>query len=106
MGGLEPIDPDYEGPQQVTLRVRNRPGWENPKMTTDLQAKEYENEAVVYLAMELSNEKWRLAFGDGTRARARQVCIGAGDIAGPREQVDKAKAKVRLGARPRCGELL
>ena len=63
-------------------------------MTADLHLKKYEHAAVLYMAMELGNEKWRLAFGDGTRAR--QVCIGAGDIAGLREQVDKAKGKFGL----------
>jgi hypothetical protein len=31
-------------------------------MTTSLQEKAYENPAVLYLAMELSAKKWRLAF--------------------------------------------
>ena len=60
-------------------------------MTADLQAKEYESAAVLYMAMELSNKSWRLAFGDGKRTR--QVSIEAGDIAALGAQVAKAKEK-------------
>jgi transposase len=48
------------------------------------------------MAMELSNEKWRLAFGDGTRQR--QIVIAAGDVAALGEQIDKAKAKWDLSS--------
>ena len=75
---------------------------ENPKMTADLRAKEYESAAVLYMAMELSNKTWRLAFGDGRRAR--QVRIDAGDIAALGEQI--GKAKVRVGRGSWGGELL
>jgi transposase len=60
-------------------------------MTTSLQEKAYENPAVLYMAMELSAKKWRLAFSDGTKRR--QVSIGAGDIAALVEPVGKARAK-------------
>jgi transposase len=63
-------------------------------MTADLQAREYERAGVLYMAMELSNKTWRLAFGDGKRAR--QVCVDAGDMAALGEQVGKAKAKLGL----------
>jgi len=39
-------------------------------MTADLQEQAYENATVLYVALELSNTKWRLAFGDGTRHTA------------------------------------
>jgi transposase len=65
-------------------------------MTADLQRKAYVSESVLYMAMELSNEKWRLAFGDGTRQR--QVVIAAGDVAALGEQIGKAKAKWELSA--------
>ena len=64
-------------------------------MTADLQSKSYVSENVLYMAMELSNSKWLLAFGDG--ARQRQVGIAAGDIAALSEQIAKAKAKWHLG---------
>ncbi len=60
-------------------------------MTADLQEQGYVNATVLYMALELSNTKWRLAFGDDTRQR--QVVIGAGDIAGLREQLAKVKEK-------------
>jgi len=44
-------------------------------MTADIQEQAYENATVLYMALELSNTKWRLAFGDGTRQR--QVVIAA-----------------------------
>ncbi len=60
-------------------------------MTANLQMKEYETGRVLYMAMELSNKRWRLAFGDGKRTR--QVGIDAGDMIALGEQVAKAKAK-------------
>jgi len=63
-------------------------------MTADLQTKEYESAAVLYMAMELSNKIWRLAFSDGKRTR--QVSIGAGDVGALGAQVDKAKEKFGL----------
>ena len=65
-------------------------------MTSNLQIKAYEIAAVLYMAMELSNEKWRLAFGEGTRAR--QVSIEAGDIVALKAQVAKVKEKWGLAA--------
>lgn len=65
-------------------------------MTADLQVKAYETETVLYMAMELSNEKWRLAFSEGTHER--QVVIGAGDMAALCEQIAKAKGKWELPA--------
>ena len=63
-------------------------------MTADLQAKAYETKAALYMALELSNKKWRLAFGDGTHKR--QVSIAAGDIAALTEQLSKVKEKWSL----------
>jgi transposase len=65
-------------------------------MTADLQAKGYGSAEVVYMAMELSNEKWRLAFGDGTRRR--KAGIAADDIVALTAQIDKVKAKWGLAA--------
>ena len=64
-------------------------------MTADLQTKAHENAAVLYMAMELSNEIWRLAFGDGTNRC--QVSIAAGDMVALSEQIGKAKVKWGLG---------
>jgi transposase len=65
-------------------------------MTADLQSKSYVSETVLYMAMELSNKQWRLAFGDGTKQR--QVVIEAGDIAALVEQIEKVKAKWDLAS--------
>ena len=65
-------------------------------MTADLRQQGYETLEVLYMAIELSDKKWRLAFGDG--ARQRQVVIEAGDIGGLCEQIAKAKAKWGLSA--------
>lgn len=68
-------------------------------MTADLQAQAYETEAVLYMALELSNEKWRLAFGDGSRQR--QVGIAAGAIGELLEQLGKVKARWEMPAATR-----
>lgn len=51
---------------------------------------------VLYMALELSNKSWRLAFSDG--ARRRQVSIAAGDLA--KLACAVAKAKERFGLAP------
>jgi transposase len=48
------------------------------------------------MALELSNAKWRLAFGDGSRQR--QVGIAAGAIGELLEQLGKVKAKWEMPA--------
>ena len=60
-------------------------------MTADLQTKAYEMGSVLYMALELSNKTWRLAFGDGQRQR--QVSISSGDISGLLEQIQKTQVK-------------
>lgn len=60
------------------------------------QVKGYESGTVLYMAMELSNSKWKLGFGNGSKlrrksidARNRQRCI---------EEVSLAKEKLKLPA--------
>ncbi len=60
------------------------------------QVKAYESGAVLYMAMELSNSKWKLGFGNGSKvrrksieARERQRCL---------EEVSLAKEKLKLPA--------
>lgn len=38
-------------------------------MPADLQEQDYEWGGVLYMALELSDAKWRLAFGDGVHRR-------------------------------------
>ncbi len=60
------------------------------------QIKAYEENTSLYMAMELSNSKWKLGFGNGTKirrksidARDRQTCL---------EEVALAKVKLKLPA--------
>ena len=54
---------------------------------------------VLYMALELSNRSWRLAFGDG--ARHRQVSVPAADLAALGCAVAKAKERFKLPASAR-----
>ena len=54
---------------------------------------------VLYMALELSNKSWRLAFGDG--AKRRQVSVPAADLAKLAEAVAKAKEHFKLPASAR-----
>jgi len=65
-------------------------------MTAGLQTKEYGIMTVLYMAMELSNKIWRLAFGHGDRQR--QVSISSGDIEELKAQIAKVKEKWDLAA--------
>lgn len=67
-------------------------------MTVTLQAKAYGNEAVVYMALELSNKTWKVGFGDGNRRR--QVSVTAGDTAALLVQL--ARARERFGLASDC----
>ena len=60
------------------------------------QDKAYEVGTVLYMAMELSNRKWKLGFGDGRKLRRKT--IEARDERGLLEQVSLAKAKLKLPA--------
>ena len=65
-------------------------------MSATLQSECYENEAVLYMALELSNRKWRVGFGDGRRRR--QVTVEAGDLAGLQAEIERAREKLKLAA--------
>ncbi|MGI9302805.1 MAG: IS110 family transposase [Gammaproteobacteria bacterium] len=54
----------------------------------------YEQEAILYTAMELSNRKWKLGFSDGKKIRRRT--IEARDVLGWVKEVEWAKAKLGL----------
>jgi transposase len=68
-------------------------------MPADLREQDYDCGGVLYMALELSDAKWRLAFGDGVHRR--QVTIAAWAIGELLEQIGKAKAKWGLGAQAR-----
>ncbi len=63
-------------------------------MTAVLTDKDNLNEAILYMAMELSNKKWKLGFSDG--AKQRQVTIEAGDWLALHTQIDRAQEKFKL----------
>ncbi len=37
------------------------------------QLKAYESGTVLYMAMELSNKKWKLGFGNGSKLRRKSI---------------------------------
>ena len=55
--------------------------------------------SVLYMALELSNRSWRLAFGDA--AKHRQVSVPAADLAALAEAVAKAKERFKMPASAR-----
>ncbi len=56
--------------------------------------KDTTREAILHLAFELSNSKWKLAFSDGNKMRF--VSIGARDLKRLQEENEKAKVRFRL----------
>ncbi|MEN8132762.1 MAG: IS110 family transposase [Pseudomonadota bacterium] len=60
------------------------------------QVKAYESGAVLYMAMELSNSKWKLGFSNGSKLRRKS--IDARDRHRCLEEVALAKAKLKLAA--------
>ncbi len=60
------------------------------------QVKAYEVITTLYMAMELSNSKWKLGFGNGTKIRRQS--IDARDRQGCLEEVALAKDKLKLPA--------
>lgn len=64
-------------------------------MATALKQQDSGSEQVLYMALELSNSKWKLAFsaGDGIRKKS----LDAGDLAALEREIGKAKQRFRLG---------
>ncbi len=58
------------------------------------QVKGYEVNTVLYMAMELSNSKWKLGFGNGSKLRRKS--IDARDRQCLLEEVSLAKSKLKL----------
>ena len=65
-------------------------------MTAVLEIKDNANHTTLYMALELSNKKWKLGFSNGEKNR--QVTIAAGDWVDLHTQMDLAKQKLRLAA--------
>ena len=51
-------------------------------------------EAVLHVAFELSNSKWKLGFSDGNKMRFKS--IDARNLEQLREEIEKAKSRFRL----------
>ena len=60
------------------------------------QVKAYESGTVLYMAMELSNSKWKLGFGNGSKLRRKS--IDARDRQRCLEEVALAKRNLKLPA--------
>ena len=58
------------------------------------ESRGYIGKSVLYMAMELSNTKWKLGFSNG--ARNRMAMIDAGDRIGLSEKINLAKEKLHL----------
>ncbi len=63
-------------------------------MTAVLKMKDNANHTTLYMALELSDKKWRLGFSNGEKHR--QITIAAGDWVALHVQVDRAKQKLKL----------
>ncbi len=60
------------------------------------QVKAYESGSVLYMAMELSNSKWKLGFGNGSKSRRKSV--DARDRQRCLEEMALARRKLKLPA--------
>ncbi len=63
-------------------------------MTAVPNDKDTANEEILYMALELSNKKWKLGFSDG--AKQRQVTIEAGNWLALHTEIDRAREKFHL----------
>ncbi len=59
-----------------------------------LRIKDSIKEAILYIAFELSNSKWKLAFSDGSKIRRK--AITAGNLAQLQVEIDLAKRKFKM----------
>ena len=65
-------------------------------MTAILQSKDSVSGVVLYMALELSNKRWKLGFSNG--CRQRQVTIESGDWVSLNDQITRAREKLGLPA--------
>ena len=65
-------------------------------MKTVLQSKDNANDPVLYMAMELSNKKWKLGFSNGEKMRVKT--IDAGDWDALQAEIERAKTKLNCAA--------
>ena len=65
-------------------------------METTAAPREYSEEKVLFLALELSNSKWKLGSTVGVGSKARERTIAAGDLGALHEEVSRAKRRFGL----------
>ena len=64
------------------------------KTQETLRIKDSIKEAILYIAFELSNSKWKLAFSDGSKVRYKTIT--AGNLAQLQIEIDLAKQKFQM----------
>jgi len=64
------------------------------KTQETLRIKDSIKEAILYIAFELSNSKWKLAFSDGSKVRYKTIT--AGNLAQIQIEIDLAKQKFQM----------
>ena len=64
------------------------------KSIENLRLKDTIKAAILYIAFELRNSKWKLAFNDGSRIR--YTTVTAGDLAQLQVEIDLAKRKFKM----------
>ena len=67
-------------------------------MKAVLQTKDSASGDILYMALELSNKKWKLGLSNGEKIRIKT--IDAGDWDSVKEELDRARMK--LGCSPGC----
>jgi transposase len=65
-------------------------------MKTVLQSKDNANDLVLYMALELSNKKWKLGFSNGEKMRVKTV--DAGDWDALQAEIERSKIKLCCAA--------
>ncbi|MGB5549636.1 MAG: IS110 family transposase [Thermoanaerobaculia bacterium] len=65
-------------------------------MQTTAAPREYSEEKVLFLALELSNSKWKLGSTMSVGSKARERTIAAGDLGALHEEVSRAKRRFGL----------
>ena len=70
-------------------------------MQTTAAHREYSEERVLFLALELSNSKWKLGSTLGMGQKPRERTIAAGDLGGFHEEVSRAKRRFGLASSAR-----
>lgn len=69
-------------------------------MTTQTRDSSYRDDQALYMALELSSKRWKLAFGKELASRPRLVTITAGDL--KRLAIEIERARKRFGLEAGC----